>query len=101
MLVCPHHLGQGFYRHAIGEADGGRIVVVTLIPGDIFRNAAQSGYCLDVVTAVPITWCGQQFPVLCHAAVLPDDVPGHFRQADVGFHTCLLSLGFYLQVPVK
>ena len=69
-----HHLGQGFYRHTVGEADGGRIAVAALVPGYIFRDAAQFGNDLNAVSTMRIAWYGQKPSVFCHAAVLLYDV---------------------------
>lgn len=96
-----HHLGQGFYRHAVGEADGGRIAMTALVPGDIFVDTAFLGDDLDAVSTMGIAGDGQKSAVLRHAAILLDDVPWHVQQADIGFHACLLAAAFYPQVSVK
>ena len=58
-----HHLRQGLYRHAVREADGGRIAVTALVPRDVLVDSAQLGYRLDAVPAIGITGDGKQFPV--------------------------------------
>lgn len=71
------------------------------MPGYVFRDAAFLGNDLDSVPAMIIAGNGQKPAVLCHAAILLDDMPGHFQQTDVGFHACLLTVGLYPKMSVE
>lgn len=73
----------------------------SLMPRDVFLNAASLRYDFNAVLAVIVTRNGQEPSVGCRIAVLFDDMLGDVQQPDIGFDARFLTVGVQPQMPVE
>ena len=87
----PHHLADGFYRHAVVQANQGRKRVAAHIVGKVASQITLFGYHLQVTAQARSLRNEEQFPVLSLATVLLDDAQGYVQQLDVALRFRLLT----------
>lgn len=91
----PHHFADGLNRHAVGEADLGRIGMPCHIVG---QTAVQPAYLPDDFQATAQTAGGRHMEQLTARALPPVLLyypQRNIQQFDTTFHLCLLTVDVY------
>ena len=71
------------------------------VPRNLLFNTVESDDFLDVLTSGYIRRNGQKQVVSCHTIVFIYNLLRNIQEHDVGFHTCLLSLGHNPEFTIK